>query len=36
MAHVGIMSHEDPEPTVWGTSTKVVLSVGGSYIGATG
>lgn len=29
MAHVGIMSHEDPDPTVWGTSTKIVLSGGG-------
>lgn len=28
MAHVGIMSHEDPDPTVWGTGTKAVLSVG--------
>lgn len=31
MAHVGIMSHEDPDPTVWGTSTKVVLSGRGVY-----
>lgn len=31
MAYVGIMSHEDLDPTVWGTSTKVVLSGGGLY-----
>lgn len=31
MAHVGIMSHEDPDSTVWGTSTKVVLIGGGLY-----